>query len=200
MITSEQILKWKLEYRGIYQVNILQWSFIFRSLKLFEYQALMGFSNECEREELLCKLCILYPTDIDLLDLPMGVASGLSDAILTASGWGPKAVNCLAAFRDELEQAGSFQDKIETVVARYFTMPLWEIKKMSMQELLYHYSRAEWMHENLVLNPVQLKPPPTADDLHRRRIKAEASGASARTREQEREAIIQKMLGANNQV
>jgi len=158
----------------------------------------MGFTNECEREELLCKLCILYPKDIDLLELPMGVASGLSEAILTASGWGPKATSLLCAYRDELEANGSFQDKIEAIVARYFVMPLWEIKKMSMQELLYHYSRAEWMHENLVLNPVQLKPPPTAEDIYRRRIRSEVNNPSPRSRDQEREAIIQKMFGANN--
>jgi len=85
MVVPEQILEWKLEHREVYKVKILQWDFIFRPLKLFEYQALMGFKNECDREELLCKLCLLDP-DIDLLELPMGIASGLSGAILTASG------------------------------------------------------------------------------------------------------------------
>lgn len=92
--TKSQIQAWKKEWDGydIYVTEILNETFIFRTLNRFEYKQLVSFIdiNALQREETICQTVTLWPIEYDYTNMATGKAgipSTYSEIIMEKSGF-----------------------------------------------------------------------------------------------------------------
>lgn len=92
--TKSQIQSWKKEWDGydIFVTEILNETFVFRTLNRFEYKQLVTFIdiNALQREETICQTAVLWPIDYDYIKMSTekaGIPSTLSEIIMEKSGF-----------------------------------------------------------------------------------------------------------------
>lgn len=92
MLDSELIFSLKSKYGNIYSVSIKGRDVVFRELTFKEYnkilylQGLDGFSS-ADIEDLILSFAIVYPEQFDVMSIPPGIVSSLSQEILDISGF-----------------------------------------------------------------------------------------------------------------
>lgn len=89
-----QIQAWKKEWDGydIYVTEVLNDTFIFRTLNRFEYKQLITYQNldALQREETICKTVTLWPLNYDWQEMATtkaGIPSTYADIIMEKSGF-----------------------------------------------------------------------------------------------------------------
>lgn len=92
--TKSQIQAWKKEWDGydIYVTEILNQTFVFRTLNRFEYKQLVSFIdiNALQREETICNTVTLWPLEYSFEEMATGKAgipSTYSEIIMEKSGF-----------------------------------------------------------------------------------------------------------------
>lgn len=89
-----EVKAWKKQYEGydIFVVEILDETFICRTLNRFEYKQLLLLhdSDALQREEIICNTVTLFPDNLnwgELASLKAGVPSTLSEIVMEKSGF-----------------------------------------------------------------------------------------------------------------
>ncbi len=83
------LLKAKAQYGEIYSIIIEDSEYIFRLLTRKEYAELVFLSDDKDVSyEIICKICIINPTDIDYKNIGAGILSTIAETILNESGFG----------------------------------------------------------------------------------------------------------------
>lgn len=92
--TKSQINAWKKEWDGydIYITEILNKTFIFRTLNRFEYKQLVSLAdtNALQREEVVCQTVTLWPADYNWQQMSTtlaGIPSTYAEIIMEKSGF-----------------------------------------------------------------------------------------------------------------
>ena len=98
----EDLKRWKEEYKKLFKTTLTDGTIIiWRRLKRSEYRQLMAQYQSVtdrderiwEREEAVCKTCILFPSEeetIDIIENQAGLATLISDDIFANSGFSIK--------------------------------------------------------------------------------------------------------------
>lgn len=92
MLDHELIFALKSKYGNIYSVAIKGRDVVFRELTFKEYnkilylQNLDGFSS-ADMEDLILSYAVIYPENFDVMSIPPGIVSSLSQEILDISGF-----------------------------------------------------------------------------------------------------------------
>lgn len=92
MLDHELIFALKSKYGNIYSVAIKGRDVVFRELTFKEYnkilylQNLDGFSS-ADMEDLILSYAVIYPENFDIMSIPPGIVSSLSQEILDISGF-----------------------------------------------------------------------------------------------------------------
>ena len=101
-IDIKKLEAWKQEYKKLYKTTLTDGTvLIWRRLKRSEYKAFMKEFDSLDsqedrlwnREEAVCKACILYPSEEEvqnILEYQAGVATIVSDDIFANSGFAVK--------------------------------------------------------------------------------------------------------------
>ena len=92
--TKSDIQLWKKEWEGydIYVTEILNETFVFRTLNRFEYKQIVAIENidALYREEIICTTCVLWPRNYDFKVMAGedgGYPSTLAQIIMENSGF-----------------------------------------------------------------------------------------------------------------
>lgn len=142
-----KLIQYKDEYWSIYKSEILKYNFIWRELSRGEYNKILRyFVNDLDREEYICKLCVLEPKEFDFLSCEAGVASSLAEQILIESGFSSKPTgkiqSLMAQYREEMN---SFQHQVSCVIHEAFpTLDIEKIESWGTEKTLWYFSRAEY--------------------------------------------------------
>lgn len=145
MIEIEEVRKLKEQYEYIFQVNINDEVFIGRELTKAEFdRAVRDYPDEGEREEYVCKLCILYPSGYDYNECYAGIPTTLAYHVLKESGlieYG--SVEMLNEARAEMSL---FDNQIGSIICAAFpNLTLEEIDGWTLRKQIKYLSRAEWV-------------------------------------------------------
>jgi len=93
---SSQIQEWKREFGRIFSVPVRGTDYVFREIKLTEYDMVQSYrktEGSALAEELLVEVALLFPTEVQWDSVPAGVVTGLAEEILEYSGFAsPNAV------------------------------------------------------------------------------------------------------------
>lgn len=87
------VTAWKKQFNDeVYMATIKDVTFVFRSLKRFEYKEITGIpnTNALMREELICEYCVLYPNEYtfaSMAEAKAGLPAVLSEMIMDYSGF-----------------------------------------------------------------------------------------------------------------
>jgi hypothetical protein len=155
-VSKQQIVDWKDQYQEIFMTDIMDTEYTWRELTRAEFKkSLDYFEDDYERAEYLCKLCVLYPTDIDYSNVDAGIPETLAKHILYESGFSDddaKINHLKATYGQEMMR---FENQISCIIAEVFqTITIEEIENWSMEKTLWYFSRAEWILK--VLRGIQL--------------------------------------------
>lgn len=144
---NDRIIKYKEKYWSVYCTEILNYKFIWRELSRGEYnKVLKYYVEEQDREEYICKLCLLEPIGFDFLNCEAGVATTLALQIIVTSGFSPSPTgriqNLMTQYREEMN---SFQNQVSCVIHEAFpTLDIEEIENWGTDKTLWYFSRAEY--------------------------------------------------------
>lgn len=148
MIDINQILQWKQEYEEIYQLQIHDQHYIFRSIGREEYKQIILMDLELgEFQESICFHGVIYP-EYDFCNGIAGIAEVLSEHIMDASGLHQnQAAVLLEDFREEMM---NYDYQVDCMIHEAFPeFSLEEISTWSMRKTMFYLSRTEWVLVNL---------------------------------------------------
>jgi hypothetical protein len=154
MIDINEVIQWKQVYGDIYQVQILDYQFIFRPLGREEYKQIVLLDHDLgEFQEAICFAATIYPENYDYTSGLGGVAEILSNGILEASGLLlGQAEGLLNEFRDDMH---SFDHQVDVLIHEAFReFSLEEIASWPIRKTMFYLSRAEWILSNLKGVPI----------------------------------------------
>lgn len=91
-VTDVQIAEWKTKHGDVFMVSLGDEKYIYRSLRRFEYKALMATADASKsfNEDKIVGMCVLNPV-MDPSKLPMlkaGTVTSLVELIMAASNFG----------------------------------------------------------------------------------------------------------------
>jgi hypothetical protein len=91
MLNPELLYELKLLYGSVFETNLKKDTIVFRELTFSEFDQITEHQNSgessAEIEELIIKLGVIYPENIDLDHYPAGLVSSLAEEILHESGF-----------------------------------------------------------------------------------------------------------------
>lgn len=141
--------EFKSKYDEVFEIEILDQKFIFRSLGRTEYATIAIRELDLgEYQEEICKAATLYPFNYNFSIGKAGIAECLSDAIIDATGAHEGQIfDILIDHRMEMQ---NFDFQLDSIIHEvYPEFPITEIEKWSIRKTLYYYSRAEWVMRNI---------------------------------------------------
>jgi hypothetical protein len=144
---------WKEQYYGnVFSTEIEDMAFIWRGLTRAEYKkAFEWYEDELDRNEYVCRQCVLYPEIDDWGDeMYAGIPETLTENILKESGF-TLTVKELDAKLNQLDaDMQTFDNQISCVIKEAFhDISMEEIEDWQFEKTLWYYSRAKWVLENL---------------------------------------------------
>ena len=157
MLTQVTINNLKEKYGDIYYVSMLGYEFVWRLLSRKEFQWIDSIPeeemSEEEKEDMVCEMCILYPTSFTFDDKPAGIVTTLATFIISESGFYPEEANqMLEQHRHEMN---NIEFQMEAIVIMAFpTLKIEDIEQWPTSKLLKYFTRAEWILTNLQGVPV----------------------------------------------
>lgn len=140
-----QLDKWYKSYGPLFHVKVEDSEFICREMTRSEYKKVVETEeDELLQEEEICKLCVLWPEDMDLNSQYAGLPHSMAVEILRESGFGdsPKVGVLMEKHRQEMED---FMNQVSCIIHEAFPMlDLEEIESWHLEKTLWYFSRAEW--------------------------------------------------------
>lgn len=149
------LMEWKEKHEDLFQLELSDYSFVFRVLNRQEYQEMAYVAaDECELQEMICEVAVLYPP-YDFRNGLGGIASALSTHIMDQSFLREgQAKDLLSYFRAEMTQ---FDAQCDCLIHEAFpNFTLEEISTWTVKKTLYYLSRAEFIVRNLRGIPIQM--------------------------------------------
>ncbi|MGG1071150.1 tail chaperonin [Priestia megaterium] len=148
---KQQLVEWHEMYGSIYVTEVNDVPFYFRALSKKELDIAESiYSDDYERTEYICKVCVIYPLIDDYsLDIFAGVPEILCSAILEESGYtnGQKTKIAIAKWEKKMENV---ENQLRLVIKEAFSdIPLDEIEGWPMPKVAEYYVKAKWVLENL---------------------------------------------------
>ncbi len=144
---NQELMRLKDIHWCIYETTIMDHKFIWRELSRSEFnKAVRYFPDEHEREEFVCKACLIEPKEFDFSECYAGVPTTLAKQILAESGFSVeptgKLQRVLGKYRAEME---SFQHQVSCIIHEAFPMlDIQNVETWSLEKTLWYYSRAEY--------------------------------------------------------
>jgi len=91
-LTKQKIDELKAQYKRLYITEFDDETFIWRVLTRPEYKKIVSMENLTvfDREEEICKCCVVYPENYDFGGSGAGVATLLAEQIMDKSGFSAK--------------------------------------------------------------------------------------------------------------
>lgn len=133
------------EYGTVYWNTLDDQIFIYRPLGRLEYRQLIASEiSEVEKEDTICKACLLYPEDFDFDNCLAGIPTELSNLILKNSFLDSLDSKKLIVnyYRTEMQQ---FDNQITCIISEAFpNLDIEEIESWDMAKTAKYLSRAEW--------------------------------------------------------
>lgn len=133
------------EYGTIYWNTLEDQVFIYRPLGRLEYKQLIESEvSDVEKEEVICKACLLYPEGFDFDNCLAGIPTELSRLILKNSFLDSLESKKLIVnyHRAEMKQ---FDNQITCIISEAFpNLDIEEIESWDMAKTAKYLSRAEW--------------------------------------------------------
>jgi hypothetical protein len=146
---QKQVIAWKNQYEDVYYLDLCDIEFVFREITKAEFEkARRYYPDEEEREEYVCKECVIYPADFDYANCYAGIPFTLCRAILREScyidGMGKLVLD---QFRVEMED---FEQQIAPIICTAFPkFDLEEVESWTIRKQLRYLTRAEWALSNV---------------------------------------------------
>lgn len=156
MANESNLRKWKEKYVDIYRTEFESEVFVWRELTRAEFdKAKAVYSDEEEREQYVCRLCVLSPANYDFANCYAGIPTTLTRLILTESGFsGDRSQNLLDMYRMEMND---FECQIvPTICAAFPTLDPEDVEGWTIKKLLRYFSRAEWMLTTIHNSPIRI--------------------------------------------
>jgi lysozyme family protein len=149
VIDNEDIMlveEYKKKYDYIYMTEVCDIQFVWREVTRKEFKKLVQyFPDAYEREEQLCKMCVVEPLDFDFTDCEAGIAFTVASHILQESGFstsGDKVNMLLGQYRSEMN---TFENMADAVITEAFpNITLEELQEWSTEKILKYYAMAEY--------------------------------------------------------
>lgn len=150
-ITIDKILEYKKKYFEVYVTEISGTEFLWRGLSRREFSIAMTIVDEQDREEWVCKQCVLYPENFDFSGCLAGIPTTIAIDILIKSGFGNQDTGLIASLTEKYsEEMLSFQHQISCIIHEAFNnLDLEEIEGWTIEKTLWYYSRAKYVLGNL---------------------------------------------------
>ncbi|MCX7610382.1 MAG: hypothetical protein N2043_02190 [Ignavibacterium sp.] len=151
MIDIKTLEEWRLQYKKVYQIRIHEEIFFYRPLTLGEIELINRyFKKEHEIEEVICKLCVIYPENIDFSQYhKAGVPTRICKAILESSQ--------ILSSSQPLERLNEYREKMNqlqyqaeaTIMTAFPQIRLEEIRRWDVETVMEWLARAEWALQNI---------------------------------------------------
>ncbi|HDX9673991.1 TPA: hypothetical protein ROY08_001248 [Bacillus cereus] len=148
-LTINNLIEWKQQFGDIYQLDILEQTYIFRALGREEYKEIVLLDLDLgEFQEVICSQVVIYPYDYDYSVGVAGIAEILSDGILDVSGLHlQQAKELLDQYREEML---NYDYQVDCMIHEAFPeYPIEVIASWPVRKTMYYLSRAEWILQNL---------------------------------------------------
>lgn len=133
------------EYGTIYWNTLDDQVFIYRPLGRLEYKQLLSSEvTDVEKEDVICKACLLHPENFDFDECLAGIPTELSRLILKNSFLDSLESKQLIVnyHRAEMQQ---FDNQITCIISEAFpSLDIEEIESWDMAKTAKYLSRAEW--------------------------------------------------------
>ena len=191
---SELLEKFKEKYKNIYLFQFEDQVFIYHSIGRKEYTDLImnqGISDP-EKEEIICKMCTLYPKDFDFENCEeAGLPTNLAKEIIDNSYLSKEnRKKVLAYFRSEMR---NLDNQINCMILSAFPhLNLEEIENWDVITANKYLSRAEWILTNI--GGVPLREQDTDSDYIYQQDRSETEDLDPDNWEQQKQ-IAKKMNG-----
>lgn len=172
---SKLIEKFKEQYRNIYIYQFNEQVFIYRSVGRKEYTELALNDNisEQEKEEAICKTCILFPKNFDFENCEeAGLPTLLCEEIIKNSYLSKENRDkVLAYFRHEMY---NLDNQINCIICAAFpNLNLEEVENFDVVTANKYLSRAEWILTNIGGVPLKEKDPQSDYSYHKETARTE---------------------------
>lgn len=144
----------KDKYWNVYKTETSDGTFIWRELSRGEWSKSMRyFPDEYEREEYICKLCVIEPdmSDFDFDNCKAGVISTLIEDIFIESGFSSDPNGKIDTLINKYtKEMNDFQHQISCIIVEAFQyLDLEEIENWPLEKTIWYYSRALYILESL---------------------------------------------------
>lgn len=147
-----QIKEWKEQYGTVYYLEINDEVYIWRALSRHEFNVIRDNQVEdLEKEEDICKTCILYPEIEDYHDgIDAGLPTLLSNHILECSGF-IQDDNSIKNLISECDaQMNIFDNQVLCIIKAAFpNITFEEIESWTTDKIFTYFSRAKWVLKTL---------------------------------------------------
>lgn len=147
---TELYIKLKDEYTDVFMFQIENQVFLYRQLGRKDYKDLVELEiTDYEKEEILCKTCVLYPENYDFDECDAGIPTHLAKAILKNSFLDSLESRelLIRVFRQEMYE---LDNQVTCLIHEAFPeYDIEEIETWDLQRTAKYLSRAEWILANL---------------------------------------------------
>ena len=158
---SALLTEYKKKYRNIFMFQFEEQVFIYHSIGRKDYKEIV-LNEELdaqEKEERLCKLCVIWPASYDFENCEeAGIPTRLAEEIINNSYISKESRDkVLAYFRNEMFDVDNQINGI--ILSAFPTLNLEEVENWDVVTAAKYLSRAEWMLHNI--NGIPLREPDT---------------------------------------
>jgi hypothetical protein len=157
---NEIISRLKETHRQIFASIIGDELYIWRPLTRREYQRVVDAAqDEHNLQERICKAAVLHPDGIDFGVHLAGIPIVLSPLITQESGYGTpeKVYETLETYRNEMS---AFEHQAEAIITATFPQVSFdEMMDWTVDQLVWHQTRAEWVQGNIYGRDVVFREP-----------------------------------------
>lgn len=147
---TELYISLKDQYTDVFMFQVENQVFLYKQLGRKDYKDLLELEvNDFEKEEILCKACVLYPQDYDFEECDAGIPSQLAKAILKNSFLDSLESRelLIRVFRQEMHE---LDNQVTCLIHEAFPeYSIEEIETWDLQRTAKFLSRAEWILANL---------------------------------------------------
>lgn len=148
---SELLEKLKGSYKNLYIFQFENQVFVYHSIGRKDYKNLVldKSLSEAEKEEMLCKICTLFPVEYNFSDCEeAGLPTRLAEEIVKNSYLtSDDRSRVLAYYREEMEDTDNQINGI--IMSAFPTLDLEEVENWDVATAAKYLSRAEWMLHNI---------------------------------------------------
>ena len=147
---NEIIAEFSQDYDVVHHTQICKQDFIYRVLGRKEFNKILSLNlSDMEKEDEICKTCLLYPKDYDFDECEAGIPTILSETILENSFLDgiDSTLRLIYHFQDEMD---TIEHQMYCIISEAFpSYTLEEIESWSNIRFCKMFTRAKWILSNL---------------------------------------------------